>query len=164
MLNKELETALNKQMNLELWSGYLYFSMSYDMRRKEFCGIANWFENQAREEVEHAQTIGAHILNMNGKVHLVPIAEVRQEWASPKEAFEDTLMHEKQVTVFINKLYEKAVELKQYPTMLMLEWFITEQVNEEEKPRSYLDVLKKIGDDKSALYMFDSQIGKLIKK
>ncbi len=160
MLNKEMENALNKQVNAELWSAYLYLSMSYDMGDKGFPGIASWFKIQAGEEVEHAEKIMEYICSRDGKVRLEPIAEVRQEWNSPKDAFEDTLMHEKVVTGLINKLMDMAIEKKDYPTINMLNWFIDEQVEEEETPRNLLDALKKIEDDSAAMYLFDKKLGK----
>ena len=85
MKNIKMEAALNKQVNAELWSGYLYLSMSYDMDNKGFEGFASWFAKQAKEEFEHATRFMKFIGEMDGKVALMPIAEVRQEWNSPKD-------------------------------------------------------------------------------
>ncbi len=159
-MKKEMEIALNKQVNAELWSAYLYRSMSLDMADKGFEGIAHWFEVQAGEEVEHADRIMSFIMSVDGKVRLEPIAEVRQEWNSPIDAFEDTLMHEKLVTGMINKLMDLAVELKDYPAINMLNWFVNEQVEEEETPRNLLAALKMIEGDKAAMYMFNKKLGK----
>ncbi len=160
MLDPKMEAALNEQINAELWSGYLYLSMSYDMDDKGLCGIANWFAVQAHEEFEHATRIAKYIGSRDGKVLMKPIAEVRQEWNSPTDAFEDTLMHEKVVTGLIHKLMDKAIELKDYESQSMLKWFIDEQIEEEETPRQLLHALKIIEKDPAAMYMFDKKLGK----
>jgi ferritin len=158
MMNEKMEAALNKQVNAELWSGYLYLSMSYDMAGKGFGGMGKWFATQAGEEFNHARKIARHIQAMDGTVRLEPIAEVRQSWNSPKDAFEDTLLHEKQVTKMIDKLYETALELKDHPTALMLQWFIEEQVEEEDTARGILTTIQKIEQDATAMYLFDQKL------
>ncbi len=160
MLNPRMETALNEQVNAELWSAYLYLSMSYDMKDKGFNGFAHWFAEQAKEEFEHATRFMEYIGSVDGKVKLKPIEEVRQEWNSPKDAFEDTLMHEKIVTGKIHKLMDLAIELKDYAAQSMLVWFIDEQVEEEDTARNHLHTLEKIDKDSAALYMFNKQLGK----
>ncbi len=156
----EVDVRLNEQVNAELWSGYLYLSMSYDMDDKGFPGISNWFAVQAQEEFEHATRIAKYIGSRDAKVLMKPIAEVRQEWNSPIDAFEDTLMHEKVVTGLIHKLMEKAIEYKDYETQSMLKWFIDEQIEEEETPRQLLQALKMIEKDPAAMYLFDKKLGK----
>jgi len=160
MANAKIEAALNQQVNAELWSSYLYLSMSYDMDHKGFEGFASWFAKQAKEEFEHAARFMKFIGEMDGKVALMPIDEVRQEWNSPKDAIEDTLMHEKLVTEKIHKLMDTAVELKDYATQSMLKWFIDEQVEEEDTARKIWDKLKRIENNPSGLYALDHQLGK----
>ncbi len=160
MFNAKMEAALNKQVNAELWSAYLYLSMSYDMDDKGFCGMAAWFAQQAKEEFEHATKFMEFIGEMDGKVKLMPIDEVRQEWNSPKDAFEDTLLHEKKVTEMIHKLMDLAIELKDYASQSMLKWFVDEQVEEEDTARKYLAALEKIEKDSAAMYLFDKKLGK----
>jgi ferritin len=161
ILTPKMENALNKQVNAELWSAYLYLSMSYDMKDKGLDGIANWFFVQAQEEFEHAKRIMDYIISMDGKVKLLPIAEeVQQTWNSPKDAFENALMHEKIVTDKIHTLTDLAIELKDYATQSMLKWFVDEQVEEEDTARSLLQTLKMIDGDKSAMYLFDRKSGK----
>jgi ferritin len=154
-----MEAALNKQGNAELQSAYLYLSMSYNMKRHGFDGMSNWFAMQAKEEFGHATRIFEYIEERDGTVKMYPIDEVRQEWLSPKEAFEDTLIHEKLVTEMIHNLMDKTIELKDYATQNFLQWFVNEQVEEEDAPRKYLAVLEKISDDAAALYMFDKSLG-----
>jgi len=160
MLEQKMEIALNQQVNAELWSAYLYLSMSYDMDDKGYEGMASWFDAQAKEEFEHATRFGKFIGEMSGKVLLTPIEAVKQEWTAPIEAFEDTLKHEKIVTGKIHNLMDLAVELKDYATQSMLKWFIDEQVEEEDTVRKLVDKLKKIENSPAGLFALDKQLGK----
>jgi len=160
MIDTKMENALNQQVNAELWSAYLYLSLSYDMDNQGYEGMASWFALQAKEEFEHASRFMKFIGEMDGKVALLPIEEVRQTWSSPKDAFVDTLMHEKIVTGKIHKLMDLAVELKDYATQNMLRWFIDEQVEEEDAARKILEKMKKIESSPSGLYALDKQLGK----
>ena len=159
MLEKKMEVALNKQVNAELWSAYLYLSMSYDMDNKGYEGMASWFALQAKEEFAHAVRIMKFIGEADGKVTLMPIGEVKQEWVSPKDAFEDTLAHEKIVTGNIHKLMDLAVELKDYAAQNMLKWFVDEQVEEEDTARKIVDKLKKVENSPALLYGLDKELG-----
>lgn len=158
MLSKQIENALNEQINAELWSAYLYLSMSMDFQAKGFVGIANWYFVQFQEEQDHARIFMNYINSRDGKVVLAPIAGVKTEWNNPLDAFNDTLEHEKKVTGLINNLNRLAVEENDYATQQALQWFISEQVEEEENARGYIDVLKKIGDNGYGLYMFDKEL------
>ena len=160
MLDKKMEVALNQQVNAELWSAYLYLSMSYDMDNKGYEGMASWFALQAKEEFEHATRFMKYIGEIDGKVLLMPIDEVKQEWNSPKDAFDDTLKHEKIVTEKIHKLMDLAIELKDYATQNMLKWFIDEQVEEEDTVRKILEKLKRIESSPAGLYALDKELGK----
>ena len=160
MLDSKMEIALNQQVNAELWSSYLYLSMSYDMDNKGYEGMASWFALQAKEEFEHATRFMKFIGEMDGKVTLMPIEEVRQEWNSPADAFENTLSHEKIVTQKIYNLMDMAVELNDYATQNMLKWFIDEQVEEEDTVRKIVEKLKRIESSPAGLYAVDKQLGK----
>ena len=160
MLDSKMEVALNQQVNAELWSAYLYLSMSYDMDNKGYEGMSSWFAAQAKEEFDHATRIGKFIGEMDGKVVLMPIKEVRQAWNSPKEAFEDTLKHENVVTGNIYMLMDMAVELKDYATQSLLRWFIDEQVEEEDTARKITEKLQRIENIPAALYALDKRLGK----
>ena len=104
MLSNKLHDALNAQINAELWSAYLYLSMSMDAEAKGLKGVANWFYIQFREEQDHARIFMNYLLSRDCEVKLAPIAEVRTAWSSPLEMFRDTLEHEKKVTAMINNL------------------------------------------------------------
>jgi len=160
VLVKKMENALIEQVNDELSAAYLYLSMSYDMKDKGWNGISSWFFRQAKEEFEHAQRIMDYILSVDGKVKLLPIGEVQQEWNSPKDAFESTLLHEKKVTVRIHELMDLAIELKDYASQNMLKWFVDEQVEEEDIARGILQAIEVIEGDKSAMFLLDQKLGK----
>jgi len=159
MLEKKLEIALNQQVNAELWSSYLYLSISYDMDSKGHEGIASWFALQANEEFAHATRIMKFIGQREGKVTLLPIAAVKQEWKDSKDAFEDTLKHEKVVTEKIYQLMDLAVEMKDYALQGMLKWFIDEQVEEEDTVRKILDKFNKIENSPAGMYALDKELG-----
>jgi len=154
-----MEVALNQQVNAELWSSYLYLSMSYNMENTGYDGMASWFALQAKEEFEHATKIMKFIGVMDGKVTLFPIKEVKQEWNDPKDAFEDTLKHEKIVTEKIHNLMDLAIELKNYAAQNMLKWFIDEQVEEEDTVHKILEQLKRIDNNAACLYALDKELG-----
>ncbi|MCL2561757.1 MAG: ferritin [Rikenellaceae bacterium] len=160
MVNSKMEAALNEQVNSELSSAYLYLSMSYDMDSKGYEGMACWFALQAKEEFEHATRIMKFIGETGGKVKLEPIGKVRQEWDSPKNAFEEVLATETNVTGKIHRLMDMAVELKDYATQNMLSWFVGEQVEEEDSARKILEKLKKVEDSPAAMCALDAQLGK----
>jgi len=159
MFEQKMEDALNQQVNAELWAGYLYLSVSCDLDDKGYEGIANWFYIQAKEEVKHAERIMKFIKERGGKVQLMPIAAVKQEWVSPLEAFEDSLKQEQVVTKMIYGLLEMAIELKDYATQNLMKWFVDEQVEEEENPRKIIEKLKRIEANPAGLYAIDKQLG-----
>lgn len=158
MICKELEKAINAQINAEFWSAYLYLSMSMHFANKGFAGIANWYAVQFKEEQAHATILMNYLNSRDGKVLLAPIAAVDTEWETPAAAFAATLAHEQKVTALINDLNALAVEHKDFATQNALQWFISEQVEEEENARTYIDTLEKIGDNGYGLYMFDKEL------
>lgn len=158
MLSEKLHEALNAQINAELWSAYLYLSMSMDAEAKGLKGVANWFYVQFQEEQDHARILMNYILSRDGKVTLRPIEEVRTEWASPLEMFRDTLAHEKEVTAMINNLASIAVEDKDFASSNMLVWFVDEQVEEEESAREMISACEAVDGNKFGLYMLDKEL------
>jgi ferritin len=159
MLDPKLKNALDQQVNAELWSAYLYLSMSYDMDNKGYEGMAAWFAAQAKEEFAHATRFMSYIGEMDEKVLLLPIEKVQQVWNSPLEAFEETLKHEKVVTAKIHNLMDIAIEVKDYASQSMLKWFIDEQVEEEDTARKVVDKLTKIASSSAGLYALDKELG-----
>jgi len=158
MLSKKLEDALNKQVNAEFWSGYLYLSMSAHFAKDGKSGFANWFKVQAQEESEHAMKLFDYVLTRGGAVTLKPIDKVPHTWKSPLEAFKAALAHEKKVTAMINDLVTLANEEKDYATVSMLQWFVDEQVEEEDTAQSYVDSLEMIKDNGFGIYTLDKEL------
>ena len=158
MLSKRLHDALNAQINAELWSAYLYLSMSMDAENKGLKGVANWFFVQFREEQDHARILMNYINSRDAKVVLKPIEEVCTEWTSPLDMFKDTLEHEKVVTSMINNLAAIAAEDKDFASSNMLVWFVDEQVEEEQNAQDIIDSLKMVDDSKMGLYMIDKEL------
>lgn len=158
MLSQQLHEALNAQINAEMWSAYLYLSMSVDAEAKGLKGVANWFYVQFQEEQDHARILMNYILSRNAEVRLQPIAEVRTSWDSPLEMFRDTLEHEQKVTAMINNLAAIAAGDKDYASSNMLVWFIDEQVEEEESAREMIGACEAVEDNKFGLYMLDKEL------
>lgn len=158
MLSKKLEEALNKQINAEFWSAYLYLSMSAHFAKEGKTGFANWFKVQALEENDHAMKFFEYIISRGGEVNIMPIKEVPHAWASPIDAFKAALAHEKQVTAMINGLMTLANEEKDYATSSMLKWFIDEQVEEEATAQEYIDSLEMIQDNGFGIYTLDKEL------
>jgi ferritin len=160
MLSQAMQDALNEQINAELWSAYLYLSMSAHFESVNLPGMAKWMRVQTSEEYAHAVKFMDHIHDRSGKALLKPIAAVPTEWKSPLEAFEATLKHEQKVTARIHKLMDQAVAAKDHATAGMLQWFVSEQVEEEANAIEIVNKLKMLADSKGALYWLDHELGK----
>ncbi len=158
MINRKIEDAINAQINAEFWSAYLYLSMAMHFESEGRSGIANWFRIQFKEEQAHAEIFINYLVQRGGRVVLKAIDAVPTEWKSPLDAFESTLAHEEKVTSLINNLYALAEAEHDYATRGKLDWFISEQVEEEETAKNLTDRLKQIGDDSLSLYMFDQEL------
>jgi len=160
MLKKKIENEINKQINAELWSAYLYLSMSSYFSSINLNGFANWMWIQTREEVSHAMRFYSYVNERGGRVILDPIQKVPKEWKSPLHVFEETYKHEQKVTALINDLVNLAISEKDHATTNMLQWFIDEQVEEEGSADEILQKLKLIEKDKGGLFMIDQELGK----
>ncbi len=160
MLSKNLESALNKQINAEFWSAYLYLSMSIHFATEGLNGVANWFKIQFKEEQDHALKIIDYVISREGRVELAPIEKVSTKWESLLAAFLDTLEHEKVVTARIHEIVAIAREEKDFATENMLQWFVNEQVEEEETAQKIIDALKLIGNNGIGIYLIDKELGK----
>ncbi|MBP3254437.1 MAG: ferritin [Bacteroidales bacterium] len=158
MLSKKVEKALNKQINAEFWSAYLYLSMASCLDSKGFTGMSSWMRKQFAEEQEHATKLFDYVLDKGGRVLLEPIAKVETEWKDALDVFNATLKHEQKVTSMINDLCALAIAEKDYATESFLHWFVDEQVEEEKNAREIIDVLKLIGKDGYGLYRFDKEL------
>lgn len=131
MLKKSIESALNKQLNAELYSSYLYLSMSAYFETIPLKGFAKWLRLQAAEEQEHGMKFYDYIIEAGGTVTLAQIAAPKSAWKSAREVFEEVYAHEQKVTGLIHNLMDLAIEEKDYATQQFLSWFVTEQVEEE---------------------------------
>ena len=158
MLSKNVEEALNAQINAEFWSAYLYLSMAAYFVAEGKSGFANWFKVQFKEEQAHAEIFMNYLNSRGGRINLRPIDAVPTTWNSPLDVFKETLAHEQKVTALINNLYAISEEEKDYATRSMLTWFIDEQVEEEENAQEYIDHLKLIGDNGYGLYQLDKEL------
>ena len=158
MLSQKLHDALNAQVNAELWSAYLYLSMSLDAESKGYKGIANWFHVQFQEEQAHARIFMNYMLSRDAKVELLPIEAVPTTWETPLAMFEKTLEHEKKVTALINNLASIANEDRDFASINRLNWFIDEQVEEEENARDMIQAVAAVIDNKYGLYMLDKEL------
>lgn len=159
MISQKINDAINAQINHEFWSGYLYLSMSNYFETIGRKGFANWFRIQFKEEFDHAQIFINYLNARGGKVVLTPIAGVQTEWESTLAVFADTLAHERKVTSLINELYSLAEEEKDFATRQMLNWFVAEQVEEEETAQEIIDNLQLVGEDGTGIYQIDAQLG-----
>ena len=158
MLSQKLQDAINAQINAELWSAYLYLSMSMDAEAKGYKGVANWFYVQWLEEQDHAHILMNYLNSRDCKVELKPIKEVRTEWNSILEMFQETLRHEKVVTSLINNLAAIAAEDRDFASSNMLVWFINEQVEEEESARDKIFAVEAVEGNKYGMYQLDKEL------
>jgi ferritin len=158
MLSSNLYKAINEQINAEMWSAYLYLSMSMDCQAKGYNGIANWFYVQFQEEQAHARIFMNYLNSVDAKVELLPIAEVRTSWDSVLDMFKQTLEHEKKVTAMINNIAAIANADKDYAAINRINWFIDEQVEEEESAREMITTFEAVEGNKYGMYMIDKEL------
>lgn len=158
MLSTKLHAAINDQINAELWSAYLYLSMSLDAEAKGWKGVANWFYVQWLEEQDHARILMNYLNSRDAKVELKPIEAVQTEWGSVLEMFQKTLEHEKVVTSLINNLAAIAAEDRDFASSNMLVWFINEQVEEEENAREMIFAVESVDGNKYGMYQLDKEL------
>ncbi|MBC8314565.1 MAG: ferritin [Bacteroidales bacterium] len=157
MLNTRLEVELNKQLNAELYSAYLYLSMSAYLASKNLSGFSNWMKVQFEEEQFHALKLYNYIIDRGGKVTLTAIEAPKTEWNDILDVFEDVLAHEEKVTGLINELVNVSMEEKDHATVSILQWFVTEQVEEEATVSDLLDQLKLVEGKGSGLFILDRE-------
>ncbi len=157
MLSKRMEQALNDQINAEIWSAYLYLSMSAYFDSKNLPGFANWMKIQWQEELTHANKFFDYINERGGRVILQPINAVKTEWKDTLEVFQETLEHERHVSGLINKLADIAVEEKDHATNNVLQWFIKEQVEEEAVAEDIVNQLILIDGFGHGILMLDRE-------
>ena len=158
MLSKKMVASFNEQINKEIYSAYLYLSMAAYVSSLGLNGFANWFTVQVQEEMIHAKKFYDYLIQQGGRVVLKAIDEPPKDFASPADLFEKTLEHEKKVTKRINVLVNQAKKENDHETDTFLQWFLTEQVEEEASPAEILQRLKIVGKDGNGLLTIDSQL------
>ena len=158
MIGKKMEKALNEQVREEFYSAYLYLQMSAWFQTLNLRGFANWMLVQFQEEQAHAQIFFNHLIGRGGAVALAAIEAPQAKWASPLAAFEAALKHERHITACIHKLVDLGHSEKDYAAVAMLQWFVTEQVEEEANAEEISYKLKMIGENTGGLYMLDREL------
>lgn len=164
MISKTLQNAINNQIQAEMYSSYLYLSMSAYCEMNNYLGATKWFKMQSEEEWVHAMKFYSFLMERGGKVMLKAIEEPQHDFKSLLGAFEETLTHEKKVTALINKLYEQSLKETDYPTQIFLQWFITEQVEEEANAVAIIERIKMVGEKASSILWIDKELGKRAKE
>ena len=159
MLSTSLEKTINDQIKNELYSAYLYLSMSAYLEANNLPGSARWMRLQYEEEVSHAMKLFDYIHDRGGRVVLQAIDQPAAEFGSLLDVFQKALEHEQKVTGMINRIYDLAVKENDYPTQIEMQWFITEQVEEEKSAGDIVDQLKMVGDHTPSLIMLDRHLG-----
>lgn len=159
-MDKKLEKAFNDQIKHELYSAYIYLAMAAYFETKNLTGFAHWMKVQYKEEVSHAMKIFEFLNDRSVKVLLQAIPQPVLEYASTLEVFEETLKHEKKVTSLINALYDLAKEINDNASSVFLQWFISEQVEEEKNAAYIIENLKMIESVGPALIMLDRELAK----
>ncbi len=158
MLNKKMEKALNEQINAEMFSSYLYLSMAAYFERINLPGFANWLRVQVQEENAHAMIFFNYVNERGGKVELQAIAKPANDWKDPIKVFEEVLKHEQKVTSLINNLVNIAVQEKDHATNNKLQWFVSEQVEEEANATAILEQLKIVEGKGQGLLLLDREL------
>jgi len=162
MISERMSEALNRQLNFEIYSSYVYVAMSSWLKGKNLNGFAHWMEIQVKEELDHTMRFYAFLHDAGSKVEFEAVPKPKNEWDDVIEVFSDTLKHESLVTKKINKLIDLALEEKDHATNARLQWFITEQVEEESNVLSILRQVRLIGDSVNALLMLDRELAQRI--
>lgn len=160
MITKSVQDAMNDQINKEFFSSYLYLSMAAYFEEKNLPGFAHWLRNQADEERGHGMKLYDHLVERGGRVMLAAIDAPKTDWNSSLELFKEVAEHEAKVTASINALYELALKENDYPAQVLLQWFITEQVEEEKNAAEIVAQLELVEARGTAVLMLDHRLGK----
>jgi ferritin len=160
MINNKMQEAINEQIKAEMDSAHLYLAMSVYCESKNLRGFAHWLKTQYQEETEHTFKLLNYLVERGGIVKLQGIQAPAAEFGTPLQVFEKVLAHEVQITSLVNKLYEVALQEKDYAAQIFLQWFIQEQVEEEGNATAILERLKMIGTSNGSLLYIDKELGK----
>ncbi len=157
-MNKKLYEALNEQINHEFYAAHLYLQMAAQFDEMSLTGFSHWMREQFKEEEEHALKIYDYLLERGQKVELMQIEKPDIKWEKPIEAFEAAYEHEKHVTSLIHRIMDIAIEVKDYPTISLMNWYVDEQVEEEANTSYIVDQLKYAKDNDTAILAIDRQL------
>ena len=159
-MDPKVRNLINEQIAHEFYASYLYLAMAAHFEEQNLEGFAQWMRMQSDEEDEHAMKLFDYLVERGERIELGAIDEPPVEFGSPVDAFRAALEHEKKVTGLINDIYEAAVDAKDYPTQVMLQWFIEEQVEEEDVTGTAVERLEMAGDSNAAIMFLDAEFGK----
>lgn len=160
MISKRLQDQINAQIKNELESAYLYAAMVAYFKAEGLDGMAHWMEVQTNEEIGHARKFFDYLFERGGQAELQPISVLKSNWASPLEAFKDAYQHEQFITGKINELVEAALSEKDYAARSFLDWYVAEQVEEENSVLKVIQLLERAGSSGQALLMLDNVLSK----
>jgi ferritin len=159
-MDKNLQGLYQDQIKNEWYSAYLYLSMVSYFESVNLDGFAHWMKKQAAEEWEHGKKMFEFLLDRGVRVILQAIPQPPSDFSSPLDVFEKTLEHEKKVTSLIHAIADQSEKSNDHPSKVFIQWFITEQVEEEKNASKILDTLKKLKPDSSGIFQFDHRLGK----
>lgn len=159
MISQRIQDVMNEQIKHETFSAYLYFSMAAYFHSRSLDGMAQWMKAQAQEEFAHALRFFTHINDRGGRIELQALEKPQTDWESPIAAFQAALQHEEFITGKINDLAKLADEENDRAAGIMLQWFVTEQVEEEDSVSTVIDMLKLIGESGHGILMADRELG-----
>ena len=162
MISNKMQDAFNEQINKEMYSAYLYLSMSAWCASQNLNGFSSWFKNQYQEEMVHAMKMYNYVEERGGRITLKQIDAPVNEWSSPLNVFEETYKHEQKVTGLINNLVMIAEEEKDKASEIFLQWFVTEQVEEESTADEVVNKIKLMKDAPGGMFMLDQELGKRV--
>lgn len=159
MIHKDLQDAINQQINQEFTAAYNYLAMSAYFDTQNLDGFASWMQHQHDEEQAHGMKLLRYLQDRGGEVLLEGISSPRREFSSPLEVFQVSLDMECENTASINQLYELATELNDHATKSHLQWFLDEQVEEEKSVEDVISLLERVGDDTAGLLYLNDKLG-----
>jgi ferritin len=158
MVSKAMQDAINEQINKEYHSAYIYLSMAAYCESVNLPGAAHWMRVQAREETGHGDKFFGYLTDQGARVLLKPIAQPPTEFKSLLDVFEKALEHERKMTGWLNQLCAQAIKENDYATQILLQWYITEQIEEEKTAGQIVEQLKMVGEHSSAIFMLDHHL------
>lgn len=158
LLDQKLLQLMNEQLRNEFEAAYKYLGMAAYLETTPYKGMAHWMRVQSKEETEHAMKIFDYINSRCNHVELLPITNMPTMYNSPLDAFKEALKHEQLVTSLVNTMYKTAFELNDYASQFFLQWYITEQVEEEEQVQDIIDQIEAVQDSKSGIFAINSKL------